>query len=295
MREQDRDMFINPEMNYIRTIDDEIKRVLYEPNVHPDIKYKKYMDLFNKYNAAMKNVTKPFEIEIKSKNTPIPQQQQQQQIPQEQPMFALQEQPQQAPQFQQEIAMSPQPNPFQTPPPTAENHHQHAPHGQAHFSGTRSQTPNVDLIARAIKKFKVPEREKANRVMEVLNKDSRISWDDSGQIYYKSKPIPGSNIENTLNDLMKVRKNTKPGFTEVVMALKDHKFPTKYIVNSEIFKKLNNKTARATMSQYDETSGDEYFSGTDGSEQGDDESDIDPDSTLQLGNGFAVKYKQVDW
>ena len=47
MRDQDRDMFMNPETNYIRSLDDEIKRVLYEPNVHPDIKYKKYIHSLN--------------------------------------------------------------------------------------------------------------------------------------------------------------------------------------------------------------------------------------------------------
>jgi hypothetical protein len=67
IKENEKNIFEDPEVSYLKNLDEELKRILFEPGLQPDVKYKKYMDLFTKYNAVKQNVTQPFEIEIKTK------------------------------------------------------------------------------------------------------------------------------------------------------------------------------------------------------------------------------------
>jgi len=56
-----------PEMKHLSNLDNELKSVLFNNYLPPDLKFRKYVELLNQYNTTMDQIKKPFEIQIREK------------------------------------------------------------------------------------------------------------------------------------------------------------------------------------------------------------------------------------
>jgi mevalonate kinase len=173
----------------------------------------------------------------------------------------------------------------------------------------RVNLESLGLLGKLMEKYKKPnDKEKVNKLLKALKEDPRINWDSkSGAIYFDRKRIEGSNITNTLDDFMKVRKKTAPGFTQVTVALARKKFPKEFIGNrkayDEVLKNINKHSVRRIMGEYeeglkeegDEEGEEEYYSSADvTSEFVKKEEEPSIEDTLQFGSSL-LRYKQTYW
>jgi len=65
--QQQPNFMVAPEIKYLSSLDTELKNVLYDEKLPPEIKFNKYVELLTRYNSTMSSIKKPFEIEIKEK------------------------------------------------------------------------------------------------------------------------------------------------------------------------------------------------------------------------------------
>jgi hypothetical protein len=264
VKDNEKNIFEDPEIQYLKNLDDdELKRILYEPGLAPDIKYKKYVDLFTKYNTVMKNVAQPFEIEVKPKQSVGTTHQQSDKNEDNN------DNPEQKPNQSTSEKISPPPK--------------------------KAMSPKLKQVLRDMR---TSERTKAKEILKTLEKDPRIKWDSDGYLYFKNKLVKGADIAETINDLTKIRKNTRPGFTEVSVVLLDNKIPWKNITNTEqyhrISQNINKKSVKEVMGQYEDLGGDdedEYMSTV---EDREDEDDLN-ETIVQTGTGLLAKYRQCPW
>ena len=277
IKENETNIFEDPEVQYLKSLDEQLKKILYEQGLSPDIKYKKYVDLFTKYNAVRGNVTQPFEIEVRPK----------------QPEGTTHQQP---------ANESQQPASTHTPPITNKNN---TGEKQSQTSSEKppAKRPMSPKLKNLLRDMRTTERTKATRILSTLGKDPRINWDNDGQIYFKNKFVKGSDIAETINDLTKIRKNTRPGFTEVSVVLLDNKIPWKNITNYDqyhrISQNINKKSVKDIMGQYEDSEmdvddEDEYLSTVEDKED-DDEGDDLNETIVQKGLSSLIKYRQCTW
>jgi hypothetical protein len=282
LKENERNIFEDPEIRYLKSIDEDLKKVLNEPCLPPEVKYKKYMDLFTKYNTVMDNVTKPFEIEMRPKVTEAHRSLQ--------PANEIQ----QPAKYQQATT--------QTIINKEKAGEKQAPSGKESSGKVPAKTPMSPKLKNLMRDMRTTERTKATKILDTLKQDPRINWDNDGYIYFKNRFVKGSDIAETIKDLTKVRKNTRPGFTEVSSVLLDNKIPWKNITNYEqyhrISQNINKKSVKEIMGQYEDSDmdlddEDEYISAVD--EQRDDEEDNLNKTFVQKGTGVLFNYLPCKW
>ena len=76
----------------------------------------------------------------------------------------------------------------------------------------------------------VPYRCKAEQVLSLLEKQSKITWDEEGQSLWK--PIANSNIVDLINDTVRGRKKSEPsGWQTFAQNLKETNVPHDYMEN----------------------------------------------------------------
>lgn len=75
---------------------------------------------------------------------------------------------------------------------------------------------------------------KASNLLNLLGKSPLIGWDERGVVTINNTTIPGSNISDLLNDVLKSRKHSPPrGWQEFAHVLAALNVPREYIVNSQ--------------------------------------------------------------
>jgi hypothetical protein len=269
MREEDKELFVDPEIKYLKELDESLKNTLYESGSTPEQKYKKYVETLNKYGTVMKNVTKPIEIKINEISANVPQQQNQ-----------VNQNDQQNNQNNLRI----------------ENSHQPGP------SNTNNQTQISNKINESLNKMKSTERGKALQILNALENDSNIRWNNNGELYFQNKIIPGSNINDTLNDFMNRRKTTHPGFTEIALSLHRNKFPIININNQDQLRKIIRNSGKRSvtdvMDRYKEEADDEDGFTTsneviEDEDEDENDSDEDDDDNKTIGEESLASYKQI--
>jgi len=62
-------LMVQPELKYLSSLDDNLKNVLFDSNLPPDIKFNKYVELLNQYSNVRSNI-KNTPIEVKLQNAP---------------------------------------------------------------------------------------------------------------------------------------------------------------------------------------------------------------------------------
>ena len=66
----------------------------------------------------------------------------------------------------------------------------------------------------------------------ISSSKNKISWEDDGTVVIDNEKIPGSNIVDLVNDLLRPLKRNEPiGWENFAKALKDIKIPLTYIGN----------------------------------------------------------------
>ena len=86
------------------------------------------------------------------------------------------------------------------------------------------------------------QRKKAELLLNHLKKSKIVRWVEQGQISYRGKPIPHSNIIDLMGDTMRLRaRKSRPkpaGMMEFAQGLKENFTPHDYVGNPEVIKAM---------------------------------------------------------
>lgn len=98
---------------------------------------------------------------------------------------------------------------------------------------------------------------KGENILDLLsNSNDKINWNDSGTVIIDNEKIPGSNIIDLINDLLRPLKNNDPiGWESFAKVLKDIKIPLIYLGNPKRIDYIKN----LTLNDISEVSTDEEF------------------------------------
>ncbi|CAK1546863.1 unnamed protein product [Leptosia nina] len=100
---------------------------------------------------------------------------------------------------------------------------------------------------------------KGESILNILSlSKNKVNWnEDNGLVMIDGKTIPGSNIVDLINDLLRPLKNNNPiGWEDFATALKDLKIPLTYLGNAQRIDFIKN----LTLKDLDELSTDEEYS-----------------------------------
>lgn len=110
-------------------------------------------------------------------------------------------------------------------------------------------------------------QKKAGLLLDRLKKTKVLKWNDDGEISYRGKMIPDSNIVDLVTNTRKTR--SRKGFAspigndEFAQALKETKVPKDYIQNPNIIKAMEKpgkiSTPRPMLTEYDDDYDDTGF------------------------------------
>ena len=91
---------------------------------------------------------------------------------------------------------------------------------------------NVSLHDRILESVPKTMQRKANLLLNILQENDNISWDNQGLVTYKGRTIPGSNIIDLINDSLRKRKGIEPrGWQTFSRALHESNVPQEVIGN----------------------------------------------------------------
>ena len=125
--------------------------------------------------------------------------------------------------------------------PTTEGEADHRPH---------------TLRDRIVESVPVTMRRKAKLLLSMLEEHPHMSWNEQGHLEVHGKPIPGSNMIDLVNDVLRHRKGSSPrGWEEFSKGLRDMNVPQEYI---------GNKQRWSWMQRHDDLSDDSYVEDEDG-------------------------------
>ncbi|GIY28920.1 uncharacterized protein CDAR_621391 [Caerostris darwini] len=89
----------------------------------------------------------------------------------------------------------------------------------------------------------------------IKEKPSLLSWTPDGEIVYKGKHLPRTNIVKLVVDLLRNRKQSPAGSKEFHLALKEMNVPASYIMNKKLFPNdsiLKNKKSKRMFANRDD-------------------------------------------
>ena len=79
---------------------------------------------------------------------------------------------------------------------------------QVVFKKEKKQLPETEIL----KKFR--KQTKVKNLLETVKREKNLNWDSEGQLVIDGRPIPGSNIQQLLQSVLKKRNPTTPGLRE---------------------------------------------------------------------------------
>lgn len=103
-------------------------------------------------------------------------------------------------------------------------------------------------------------QKKAGLLLDHLKKSKVIKWNKDGEISYRGKPIPESNIVDLVSNTLKTKSRkgfpTPAGTNEFAQALKETNVPKDYVQNPNIIKAMEKpgkiSTPRPMLTEYDD-------------------------------------------
>jgi len=82
---------------------------------------------------------------------------------------------------------------------------------RAHTNPTQAKTPVIDQLEPEILKAVPPNQAyKAKRLLDHLKKQADVDWSTSGELIYRQRNIPDSNIIDLINDVLKTKSTEAP-------------------------------------------------------------------------------------
>ena len=100
-----------------------------------------------------------------------------------------------------------------------------------HLDPTSSSSKMNQLVVDSVPKTM---KRKAQLLISMLKDNPNISWEDDGTVKLYGKPIPGSNIIDLVNDVLRQRKGSEPaGWQAFAEGLRDMNVPQDVIGNRE--------------------------------------------------------------
>ncbi|KAK6178086.1 hypothetical protein SNE40_012917 [Patella caerulea] len=101
----------------------------------------------------------------------------------------------------------------------------------------------ADILATVPKSMKT----KADLLIEKLYQTPNVTWDSKGAVTIEGQPIPGSNIMDLVNDLLRKRKYFNPiGWQVLGRALSNNNLPQDLIGNADRYHYINNPSLTGT-------------------------------------------------
>ena len=86
-----------------------------------------------------------------------------------------------------------------------------------------------------------PYRKKADVLYNILKNSSAITWDDAGRVSINGSLIPGSNLTDLFNDVIRQRQSSSPvGWEAFVSLLASLNIPKEYIGNQKRWAYIQN-------------------------------------------------------
>lgn len=103
-----------------------------------------------------------------------------------------------------------------------------------------SETSEVE--ENVVKSVSTRMQKKAGLILDHLKKSKVIKWNKDGEISYRGKPIPQSNIVDLVSNTLKTKSRkgftTPAGTNEFAQALKETNVPKDYVQNPDLIKAM---------------------------------------------------------
>ena len=102
-------------------------------------------------------------------------------------------------------------------------------------SSTSLQSSTTPLRGRILESVPPTLQRKAKLMMEYLQDHPKVSWDEKGELSYAGQRIPGSNIIDLVNDVLRSRKKSSlpTGWDRFAQVLKDVNLPQEVVGNKQ--------------------------------------------------------------
>jgi hypothetical protein len=111
---------------------------------------------------------------------------------------------------------------------------QPSPRVQQQEQPVQTETISETMHDRIIDSVPVTMRRKAKLLLQMLKGHPNMSWNAQGNLEVQGKPIPGSNMIDLVNDVLRQRKGSTPrGWQEFSRGLKESNVPQEYVGNRQ--------------------------------------------------------------
>lgn len=102
------------------------------------------------------------------------------------------------------------------------------------------KTEKDDIEDKATSAAPMRYRELVKDIFKFLNHQHLLQWSSEGELIYKDKLYPKTNIVLLVNDLLRNRKKAPLGRNVFLNALNEAKFPKHLDVNKKLYKNIKN-------------------------------------------------------
>ena len=109
-------------------------------------------------------------------------------------------------------------------------------------STTSLEKPDVTNMILNSFSSRHPYRKKANELYNILKNSPGVTWDDTGRVSINGRFIPGSNLTDLFNDVIRQRRSSSPvGWEAFVSVLATLNIPKEYIGNEKRWAYIQSK------------------------------------------------------
>jgi len=99
---------------------------------------------------------------------------------------------------------------------------------------TAEETPVSTIQDQIMTSVPVTMQRKAKLLLRLIEGHPNMAWNNKGVLEYQGKPIPGSNVIDLVNDVLRQRKGSKPkGWEKFAHGLKEINVPQEVIGNKQ--------------------------------------------------------------
>lgn len=123
---------------------------------------------------------------------------------------------------------------------------------------------DATLQERILESVPATIRRKAKLLLQMVEKHPQMSYNENGELEYAGKPVPGSNIIDLMNDVLRHRKSFRPQGWEVFSrGLKEINVPQEFVGNRERWLYMQKRGRQPEHEEEEEEHGldedEEYF------------------------------------
>jgi len=108
-----------------------------------------------------------------------------------------------------------------------------------------STNPIEKLEPTVLESLAPQQQYKAKRVLDLLKRSSEVDFNEQGELVYRQRKIPGSNILDLIEDLTRTKSTEAPvGWEALATSLKETKVPREVVKNTRSWNFMQDLTPR---------------------------------------------------